>query len=487
MSRIGIASVYHETNTYSPRATDLESFRAFELERGIRVLERHARTRTVIGGALDAARSEVVPLTSAGAWPSGPTSAEAAEQILSMLDEDLTGAGHLDGIFLNLHGAMVADEHPDMEAEVVALIRRCRPGIPIVAVLDLHANPSEEFTRQCNAIVGYQTYPHVDMWERGRQATQILDTIITGQSSRTFLAKLPILSPPITQATGDRPMEPLLKMARSAESMYPGITCISLFPGFPYSDVERAGFTIVVTAKPTAHLAAKRVLRELTSAVEGHVEDFHVRRPTPSAAVAEALEATRSPVILADVADNIGAGGPGDGTAILQELLLQRAEDAVVLLADAEVARQAAEAGVGGTVSCDVGAKLDQLHGTPVAITGTVAAISSGTYRAAGTWMTGIEFHMGKTCLIETHGVQLVVMEHATPPFHGEQLECVGLNPTEHAIIAVKGAIAWRSAYGDIAKTVIEVDSPGCCPVDPRTLSRTTSPVRLVDGETGER
>jgi microcystin degradation protein MlrC len=481
MPRIGIASVYHETNTYSPRIADLDSFRAFELERGNALLQRHANTRTVIGGALDAIRGELVPLTSAGAWPSGPASPEVACEILGMLCEDIARAGHLDGILLNLHGAMVAGDHPDMEADVVHAIRKLHPKIPIVAVLDLHGNPSVAFARSCDSIVGYQTYPHVDMWERGKQAADVLETLVAGRRCKNFVAKLPILSPPLTQATGDPPMQSLLKMSRAAEDKHTSIACISLFPGFPYSDVERAGFTIVITADPAEHGVATHVLHELVRAVEERVEEFHVSRPNPAKAVAEALAATQRPVILADVADNIGAGGAGDGTAILDQLLQHKAEDAVVLLADAEVARRAAGAGVGATVSCHVGGKLDRLHGPPVAITGTVQAVSAGTYRAAGTWMTGQEFHMGVTSVVKCEGVYLVVMEYPTPPFHAEQLECVGLDPAEHAIIAVKGAVAWRSAYGDVAQTVIEVDTPGCCPVDPRILPRQTSPIRYID------
>jgi len=318
------------------------------------------------------------------------------------------------------------------------------------------------------------------MWERGAQAAQITRDLLDGGTAKNFVAKLPILSPPITQATNDEPMKALLEMARSAEE-HPDITCISLFPGFPYADTERAGFTIVVTANPQRPEAGIHVLHEITRAVEMRAGALHVQRPRPAQAVAQAIATRSRPIVLADVADNVGGGGPGDGTAILSELLLQGAPNAGVLITDAEVARRAAAVGLGRRIRCMVGGKSDMLHGEPVLIDGVVRSVSDGIYRARGSWMTGQEFNMGTTCLIQCGGVKLVVMERATPPFHGEQLECVGASPSTFDIIAVKGAIAWRAAYGEVAKTAIEVDGPGCCPVDPRVLPRDSTPVRHVD------
>lgn len=85
---------------------------------------------------------------------------------------------------------------------------------------------------------------------------------------------------------------------------------------------------------------------------------------------------------------------------------------------------------------------------------------------------------MGTTAVVDTNGITLVAMERATPPFHGEQLTSVGIQPTDMKIIAVKGAVAWRAAYGDVAAEVIEVDTPGVCPVDPLVLERKNKPMR---------
>jgi microcystin degradation protein MlrC len=207
-------------------------------------------------------------------------------------------------------------------------------------------------------------------------------------------------------------------------------------------------------------------------------EKFVVRRPPAAEAVRRAATASRRPVVLADVADNIGGGSAGDGTALLAELLRQQVDGAVMAIADPQAARMAAQLGAGAAISVEVGGKTDRLHGQPVPVSGLVERVSDGRYRTSGTWMTGREFCMGTTAVIRCRGLRLVVMERATPPFHREQLTSLGIDPAACSMIVAKGAIAWRSAFGDVAGEVIEVDTPGACPIDPGALPRTTAPVR---------
>ena len=209
----------------------------------------------------------------------------------------------------------------------------------------------------------------------------------------------------------------------------PTIRRVALFPGFPYSDVARAGFSVVVTYLEDAAESARAAAAEIAGAVERH--DWSVERPDPAAAVAEAIRSAERPVVLADVADNIGGGSPGDGTALLAELLDQRAQGVVMAIADAEVATEAARLGAGAALETSVGAKTDRLHGDPVPIRGRVVRVTDGRYVSEGTWMPGQEFSMGTTAVVEVDGVTLVVMERATPPFHSEQLTSQGVEPDE--------------------------------------------------------
>ena len=131
MSRVGIAGLWHETNTYSIRRTELSDFEAFERLAGHEIIARHTGTRTVIGGMLDRAAFEVVPLVTAGAWPAGRVAADALAALLEGLERALLAAGPLDGILLDLHGAMVAEGAADVEAEALRLVRRVAGDVPL--------------------------------------------------------------------------------------------------------------------------------------------------------------------------------------------------------------------------------------------------------------------------------------------------------------------------------------------------------------------
>jgi microcystin degradation protein MlrC len=248
--------------------------------------------------------------------------------------------------------------------------------------------------------------------------------------------------------------------------------------GFAYSDVERAGISVLAVADDGVAAAARQVVEETVADIERRAAAFIVRRPSVDEAVAEAVASQARPVVLADVADNIGGGTPGDGTALLAELLAQRVAGAVVSIVDPEVARRAAVLGPGGRIKTLVGGKTDRRHGEPVPVEGVVQRVTDGRYRAAGTWMTGRAFSMGTTALVDVDGLSLVVMERRLPPFHAEQLTSIGIDPAAASVIVAKGAVAWRSAWGDVARLIIEVDTPGVTPVDPWSLLRRTAPVR---------
>ena len=474
--RVGIAGVWHETNTYSVRPTTLADFEAVELLRGADVVDLHVGTGTVVAGMIAAADFDVVPLATAGAWPGGRVTRDALDAIFERLREELARA-RIDALLLDLHGAMVADGVDDVELETLRLAREILGDLPVVVVNDLHGNPSPATVDLCNAFVAYDTYPHIDMRERGAEAASLLSRILRGKTLRAIVGKVPLLSTPLAQATDATPMQDLVARARELEQR-DGVERISLLPGFPYSDVERAGFSVVVTLAAEAEGIAREVVEELTAEVERRAPEFTVARDGAKEAVRRALATRSGPVVLVDVADNIGGGSPGDGTAILAALFEQGAQGAVVPIADAEVASAAARAGAGTSVRVDVGGKTDDMHGPPVPVEARVVRITDGRYRGGGTWKTGQQFSMGTTAVLDADGITLVVMERAVPPFHAEQLLSVGIDSREAAIIVVKGAVAWRAAYGDVAAEVIEVDTPGICPLDPLSLPRTTIPMR---------
>jgi microcystin degradation protein MlrC len=454
----------------------LEDFEAFELLAGDALAESNRGTGTVIGGFCDAGGFDLVPIFSAGAWPSGPIDSSAMARILQSVTDGVRRAGPLDGVLLNLHGAMVAEGTPDVEAAVLATIRDTVGGVAVGGVLDLHANPSPQLVRDCDVLVSYDTFPHVDMRERGREVAALLSRTLSGASQRTMVRKIPLLVCPLAQATDANPMR-AIQGAATTRARAAGLARISIVGGFAYSDVERAGMSVLIVHDVGQEEAAETVMDATVADIWAHAADFALARDDPAAAVARALASSRRPVFLVDVADNIGGGSPGDGTVLLQELLAAGATDSVVVIADREVALMAERLGVGADIDVLLGGKTDSSHGAPVQIRGRVERVTDGTYRAGGYYMTGRSFSMGTTAVLAVAGNSVVVTEIPIPPFHSEQLSSVGIDARSASVVVVKGAIAWRGAYEAVAGEIIEVATPGICPIDISSLPRRAVPM----------
>jgi len=263
--------------------------------------------------------------------------------------------------------------------------------------------------------------------------------------------------------TAREPMAGLMAMAHDLERD-PAVLNVTVAAGFPYSDVGRAGLSCIVHTVSDLDVAS-RYTRQLAAAAWAARETFQVHNVPVAAAVRQAIEFPDGPVILVDVADNIGGGCPGDGTELLRELLRQDARQAIVTIADAAAVRQASVAGLGSDISLLVGGKTDAWHGQAVRVQGRVEHISDGRFTQKGTWMTGREMNMGLSVVLncQTAGVRLLLTERKMVPFDAEQLRSQGLVPEAAHIIVVKSAIAWQAAYGDMARLVVPVDTPGLC------------------------
>lgn len=476
--RVAIVGLWHETNTYSTRVTTLSDFAEMELAIGEAVVTANAGTGSVIGGFCTATGYDLVPIFSAAAWPNGPVDASSIESLLHEIEVGLGAAGRLDGVLVNLHGAMVAEGYLDVEASVLGMIRQLAGDAAVVAVLDLHANTSLASAAAADVLISYDTYPHVDMFERGCEAAVLMGELLQGRRLRTAIGRSPLLLCPLSLGTDDEPMRSLVARGR-ARAHSAGLSRLCITGGFAYSDVERAGVTVTAVYDEGLADVAREVIAVTLADIEAHRAMFRVECDPPVLAVGRALLSHHLPVVLVDVGDNIGGGSAGDGTALLHELLSQGADGAVVTIADREVALEAHRLGRGATISVEVGGKTDTLHGSPVRIEGRVTTLSDGRYRTKGSWMTDREFSMGFTAVIEVGGVRVVVTERPTPPFHGEQLSSVGIEVATCRIVTAKGAIAWKAAFGDVAGEVIQVDSPGVCPIDPWGLPRKHEPQAL--------
>jgi microcystin degradation protein MlrC len=318
-------------------------------------------------------------------------------------------------------------------------------------------------------MLGYDTYPHIDQKERGLEAAAILDRIWrTGFRPKMALAQRPLFPHILGQLTDRAPMSDAIAIAHELEQN-PEIVCVSVAAGFPYCDVPEAGLSVYAVA---GHLeSAQRAADQIADHLWSRRGEFHRSLPDTPNAVRRAIENPSGLTVLVDVGDNLGAGTPGDGTVILNELLVQHAQDALVLLCDPEAVATAARAGVRERVHLKAGGKTDRYHGDPVEVEGSVLTLSDGIFRNIGPMRDGVVDDQGRTAVIRSGGVLLVLTERRMPMWNLEQLRRLGIEPTRLRIVVVKAAIAYRAAYAPIAKQIIEVDTPGLASADIKRYS----------------
>ncbi len=469
--RIAIGGIMHESNTFAPMLTDRRRFEEGSLTRGEALRTVWSEAHHEVGGFLAGAERngyELAPTTMAWATPAGPVDDAVIDEVV---DEIIDGCrrASADGLLLALHGAMVSRRHPDADGEVLRRLRvALGEDLPIVATLDYHANVSTAMAEHADALIGYQTYPHIDQRQRGLDAAELVVRAVRGEVRPVVeLAKPPMILNLLGQETDREPLRSLMAEARAAERR-PGLLSVSLMAGFPYADVPEMGPSVIVVAD-----GDRAAARALASELEGRMwdarHDLFVPCPGPEEAVRLALATDRRPVVLVDLGDNVGGGSAGDGTVLLAELLRQGASGAVVVLHDPDAARDAFRVGVGGRFERAVGGRVDRLHGAPVPLRGVVRSLHDGT------WVEDQPRHGGRrrndqgpTAVVEVEGPNLLVLNSLrTPPFSLGQLTSLGIDPARQAILVVKAAIAYKAAYGPIAGQVIAVDTPGLTAIDP--------------------
>ena len=463
--RVFMAMLSHETNTFSTLATDRAQFETRELRYGGEILEVYRGTGTCLGGMIDGAGARgllLLPSLAAAAAPAGRVAKDFYEDAKARICADLRAAGRLDGVLLDLHGAMVPEGIDDGEGDLLAAVReQIGPRIPVGVTLDFHANVTAAMVRHATLLHGYKTYPHVDMAERGREAAERLADVAAGKIRPTTAFRQPRLLPPIaSQRTAEGPMRRLYDLADEMERD-PRVVSVSVFAGFPLADIHDAGLSIYVATNGDAGLA-EGLADRLETVAWKHRREFIHRAVPVREAVADALGRDERPVVLADIADNTGGGAAGDGTEILRELLRVEAPGVTVACVwDREAAAACTRAGVGATLTLAVGGKVDDRHGAPVTVTGRVTALSNGQFVHKGPMLRGLPGNLGRTAVLQVGGVKIILISHRWQTLDPEMIRIVGIEPTEERILVVKSTIHYRAAFEPIAARIIEVDAPG--------------------------
>jgi microcystin degradation protein MlrC len=320
----------HETNTFSPVPTPLERFNPTF---GNAAYDAYRGTNTPLGGYIaqaEALGAEISVPVAAEAWPSGKVDAQAFETLANAILEAVDRG--CVAVLLDLHGAMVGERFDDGEGELLRRIRALRPGIPIAVALDFHTNLTEQMVTNSTAIVGYKTYPHVDMRETGEQAGRIVLDMLAGKCRPVMRwGNRPMIPHIMRQATEDEPMRTLIAEARRLESHK--VLAATVFAGFPHADIHDAGLSAVTVADgdaAAAEAARDRLLDLAWANREGFVYRGEPLAEALKRAVAEAAKPGKGPVVMLDHCDNCGSGGTQDDMTVIAAVLRAGLQDVAI-------------------------------------------------------------------------------------------------------------------------------------------------------------
>jgi microcystin degradation protein MlrC len=466
--RIAVGGISHETSSFSVSTTAHRDFETgFGLYRGEQIIQRFRGSNICTGGFIDGGLEhgfEVVPLLWGFAYPSGlilrETYEELKREFLERLHQADVNDGPVDGVLLDLHGAMVVEGIPDGDGDFIESVRQqIGSSRPIVVTFDLHGNHTQRRVNAATAIVGFDTYPHVDMAERGREAADLIVKSIRKQiDPQMAFRSLPLFWSTPTQVTALPPMNEVMQRVHAMEAR-PRVLAITLATGFPWADVPDVGASVIVVTDGDKSLA-EATADELASWIWDHRERWYHPPKSVREAIREGQTAGRYPVVLADHADNTGGGSPGDSTEILRTFLELGLTDALILyMVDPEVAQQAHEAGVGQRIEVLVGGKSAAVQGPPVKMNVEVMAVSNGDFTYDGPMYAGLTGNMGCSAWIKQGEVSVVVVTAHEQPLGPAFARTLGIDCESMKYIAVKSAAHFRASFERFAGTILNVDA----------------------------
>ncbi|MGE3780551.1 MAG: M81 family metallopeptidase [Pirellulaceae bacterium] len=465
--RFAAGGICHETSTFAHTRTTVREFETgFGIYRGTEMFDRFAGTNNCTGGFIDetrAAGAELVPLMWAFAYPSGliPQSDYRVlrDEFLGRL-RDADAAGRLDGVLLDLHGAMVVEGAEDGDGDLIGAVREVMgPDRPIVVTFDLHGNHTRRRVELADAIVGFDTYPHVDMAERGREAARLIAAICRGAIRPVMtIQQLPFFWSAACQVTAHPPIRSAFERLHEWEQR-PGILSMTLATGFPWADVSEMGPSVIVVADRDPALA-DRTAAEFAEWIWERRQEWYAVPMTPAQSLEMGEQQNRFPIMLADQADNTGGGAPGDSTEILRLLLARQIGPSVVLyLVDPAAAQLARELGRGARIRTQLGGKSDAIQGPPVDFDGEVVALSEGRFRYDGPMYAGLTGDLGPSAWLRSGNVNVVVVSATMQPLDQAFARSLGIDCSQMRYIVVKSAVHFRSGFEQLGGQIFNVNA----------------------------
>ncbi|MBP6563102.1 MAG: M81 family metallopeptidase [Neisseriaceae bacterium] len=474
--RIIIAGFQHETNTFAPTQAGYDKFEHGggypPMCHGDDLFALKDMNIPIAGFINQASQDghELIPVIWAAAAPSAHVTIDAFERICADITTAVASQA-ADGVYLDLHGAMVCVHHDDGEGELLARIRALiGPDIPLVASLDLHANVTDKMLANADRLVAYRTYPHVDMADTGARAAVQMNACFNGDTAVLVNRRLPFLTPINAQCTFVEPARSVY--AHVAELERTSMSSMSFATGFPAADFSECG-GVVWGYAPTLEVATANVDLIYTQIVDNEAA-WDVSFLSPEAAVAQAMALAQDadkPVVIADTQDNPGAGGDANTMGVLKALVAAKAQNAAIgLIVDPAAVAAAYAAGVGASIDIALAGTSGIDGDSPLHGRFTVKTLSDGRCQYGGPMMHGVQVDVGRSACLAIDDILVVVSTDKAQMLDRNLFRMAGVHPEEMAIVVVKSSVHFRADFEPIAAAVLIAKAPGPLLADPVDL-----------------
>ncbi|WP_460669928.1 M81 family metallopeptidase [Larkinella ripae] len=431
LPRIAIAGLGIESSTFSPAVTHEPAF--------------HARYSGEVFNAYPFMMA-VSPLRKQAVWlpaivgkslPGGAVTREAYESLVNQTLDTLKKYAPYDGLYFDIHGAMSVHGLDDPEGDFITRIRKGIGYKTLISTsMDLHGNVSQRLAQNTDLMTCYRLAPHEDaMQTKERAVVNLLERIKSGKGKPAYKAwiPIPILLPGEKTSTRIEPGKSLYQQVAPLADGQEGIVDAGIWIGYAWADEPRNHAVVMVVGDDKAKVT--RSAEKLARAFWNVRNQFDFVAPTGTLeqALTKALDSQKHPFFISDTGDNPTAGGAGDVTWTLTQILarpeFQRADGPSLIYAsipDPELVKKALAAGVGGSVEGAAGAIVDARFSPPVPLKGTVESIVKGDKNA-------------EVEVVVKVGSVRVIVTQKRKPYHKEvDFTQLGLNPRKSDVVVVK-------------------------------------------------
>ena len=472
MKRVGIIQLWQESASFNPVLTTIQDYRITDLITDSREIAAFAeQSCSEIAGFVQGFSEwnepvDPVLIFAAKSWPAGPLSSDTKEGLVNGVLENLGKAGQIDGLLISLHGALIAEDEVDVEGFLLEKIRKsvADDNCPIVSTLDLHAHVTPRMLLNSDVLTAYHTNPHLDLVQTGRRASAVLKRIYGGAEPETQIVRLPMIVTGESTQTASHILEPVFKRMLEIETV-PQVLSANVILTQPYIDVPELGWTIMVTTDSDTKLA--RDLANELADMCWQRRDLLAREFTFYSAdecVSKALDIEGRPIVIADGADSMNSGAPGDSVHLLKAMIEQHTTARLLtIMVDPQAVAYAKTVGQGGDFVFAVGGKRDNVFSKPLPVQGKVVHLGAAKYvytegHAAG----NLRINMGSSAVVQIGNVFLLLVEHVGPGGTPMMYRCVGLEPKDFKIVVVKSPAGFRPSFEPFAAGILLSACPGC-------------------------